>query len=448
MYVVGPLVLQVRIVEQTLGWWLELDENLGRRGGQQFPRPQVPGHAGPPPGIDLQAQRAKRLNVRVRRDVLLRAVTLVLTANDVVGAQRTHRAQDVGLGDLHGSETLVRGRLHRQQRHDLEQMVLDDVAQAAGRLVKAAALFNAEVLRHRDLHAGDILAVPDRLEKRIGEAEIQDVHDRFFAQVMVDPKDRRFRKDTTRDRLERDGRGQVATERLFDNDAGVAREPRCAQAANHRPEQVGGNGQVVRRVLRGCQRLLEQLEGLRIPVVAAHVAQQRQHALERRSIVDRALGQEAVVHALSQHLDGQRLRCDANHGYRHQPPLDQGIQGRKDLLARQIARASEHHQRVRLRLARIGRDRRIHRPTSRDAAPPAVGQTTECVPGCVPDGRHATAATGPTNPHTVRVHRIVAAWRVPFGANHAVPVIGRPISKSANLRFTGHLPFTWGSMNP
>ena len=64
-------------------------------------------------------------------------------------------------------------RLHRQEADDLQEMVLDDVADRAGLVVEAPAPLHAELLRHGDLHALDVVAVPDRLEERVGEAEHQ-----------------------------------------------------------------------------------------------------------------------------------------------------------------------------------------------------------------------------------------------------------------------------------
>ena len=68
-------------------------------------------------------------------------------------------------------------------------MVLDHVADRAGLFVEGAAPLDAEALGHRDLHALDAVAVPDRLEELVGEAEEQDVEDRLLAEVMVDPED-------------------------------------------------------------------------------------------------------------------------------------------------------------------------------------------------------------------------------------------------------------------
>ena len=46
----------------------------------------------------------------------------------------------------------------------LHQVVDDDVAQRADRVVEVAAVLDAEALGHRDLHRRDVVAVPDRLE--------------------------------------------------------------------------------------------------------------------------------------------------------------------------------------------------------------------------------------------------------------------------------------------
>ena len=188
----------------------------------------------------MQAQGAEGLDVGVGGDVLFLAVAVVLAAHDIVARQRPHRLEDAGLLAVHGGEAPVGGRLHRQQGDDLEQVVLDHVAQRAGALVEAAARADAEVLGERDLHAGDMVAVPDRLEEGIGEAEVEDVHDRLLAEKVVDPEDRRLREDGVRDGIELERRREVAAERLFDDDAGVAGEPGGAEARGSRSRTRAG----------------------------------------------------------------------------------------------------------------------------------------------------------------------------------------------------------------
>ncbi len=73
-------------------------------------------------------------------------------------------------------------------------MVLDHVTQTACGFVKSAAILYAEILRQSDPDTGHVIAVPDRLQERIGEAKIEDVHDRFFAEEVIDAENRAFRK--------------------------------------------------------------------------------------------------------------------------------------------------------------------------------------------------------------------------------------------------------------
>ena len=68
-------------------------------------------------------------------------------------------------------------------------MVLEHVAQGAGLVVVVGPVLDAERLGDGDLNVVDVIAVPDRLEDRVGEAEDHDVLDGLFAQVVVDAVD-------------------------------------------------------------------------------------------------------------------------------------------------------------------------------------------------------------------------------------------------------------------
>ena len=186
---------------------------------------------------------------------------------------------------------------------------------APGALVEAAALADAEVLGERDLHARDVVAVPDRLEERVGEAEVEDVHDRLLAEVVVDPEDRLLGEDRPGDRVQLDRRREVAAERLFDDDARVAREPRRAEALDHGLEQRRRDGEVVRRPLRLAERRLQRREGRRAAVIAADVADQREQLVERRRHRRRrprsTLAADARVHLVGCRGSSRRRRSPA-----------------------------------------------------------------------------------------------------------------------------------------
>ena len=81
-------------------------------------------------------------------------------------------------------------------------MVLHHVADGAGLLIEEAAALHAETLGHGDLHAFDVVAVPDRLQEGVGEAEEMQVLDRVLAEIMVDAKDRRLVEVAQQDAIE------------------------------------------------------------------------------------------------------------------------------------------------------------------------------------------------------------------------------------------------------
>jgi hypothetical protein len=65
-------------------------------------------------------------------------VPVELAAHDVRGLERLDRTEDLDLLVAHGVRVERRRRLHRQQRDDLEQVVLDDVADRARLVVETS----------------------------------------------------------------------------------------------------------------------------------------------------------------------------------------------------------------------------------------------------------------------------------------------------------------------
>ncbi len=95
------------------------------------------------------------------------------------------------------------GCLHCEQRDNLQEMVLNDVSDRADLFVETSAAINAERLGHGDLDALNVLPVPDGLEKRIGEAEVKKVLDRFLTQEMIDSENGRLRETLMNGSVER-----------------------------------------------------------------------------------------------------------------------------------------------------------------------------------------------------------------------------------------------------
>src|SRR5262249_32196409 len=108
---------------------------------------------------------------------------------------------------------------------DLKQMVLHHIANRARLIVEGAATLDPEIFRHGNLHALDMVAVPERLQERIRKAEIANVMNRPLPEIMVDAENRRLLKSREQGPIELTGRGEICPEGFFDDDAGVSRAP-------------------------------------------------------------------------------------------------------------------------------------------------------------------------------------------------------------------------------
>ena len=98
-------------------------------------------------------------------------------------------------------------------------MVLNHVAQRAGAVVITAALFDPERLRRSDLDILHVVAIPDRLEDRVGEAQRDDVLHRLLPEIVVDAVNLVLGKDRFDRLLELSRRLEIGAEGLLDDDA-------------------------------------------------------------------------------------------------------------------------------------------------------------------------------------------------------------------------------------
>ena len=115
-------------------------------------------------------------------------------------------------------------------------MVLDHVPHHAGLLVELAPAGDAETLGHGDLDRFDVLAIPDRLEERIREPEIQQILNGFLGQVVIDSEDLGFVERGVQDPVEVPGRLEAPAERLLEYDPGAVRAARLVEPADDQTE--------------------------------------------------------------------------------------------------------------------------------------------------------------------------------------------------------------------
>ena len=187
-------------------------------------------------------------------------------------------------------------------RDDLQQVVLHDVADRADLLVEACrGPADAEALGHRDLHVLDVVAVPDRLEERVREAEVEQVLHRFLAEKVVDAKDGRLREAAMQRVVQlaapRRDRGRTASRRRRGR---RRRSPTARSSSATVREQARRNRQVVQRTRRVAERRAQRGERRRLAVVAVDVAQRARRASRRPPGPGRRRSLEAVADPLAQ----------------------------------------------------------------------------------------------------------------------------------------------------
>ena len=223
------------------------------------------------------------LDLGISRDARFVPIAAKLPEQHVVCRERPRRLEHLHPFVAQRFAVDAGRRFHRKVAQQLEEMILNDIANGAGRVVEAAPAVDAEIFRHRDLHALDVMAVPERLHERIVEAEEQHVVHGPLAQVVIDTEDVALDERAEQCAIQRPGRVEVLAERFLDHDAGAGCTARRGQLLHDRAEERWRNGHVVRGVLGAVQCLPQGREGGCVAIVAVHVLQPfEQHGRRRR----------------------------------------------------------------------------------------------------------------------------------------------------------------------
>ena len=340
---------QARLGEQHARGLAQFDQRLQRGHRQPLAGPHVERHPRPAPGLDREPAGHERLDRRVGGDALLLAVALVLAAHDRAGVERGHRLEHLELLVAQGVGGRADGRLHRQHRDHLHQMVLHHVAQRPDALVEPAPPFDAELLGHGDLHAAHVVAVPDRLEERVGEPEHQQVLDGLLAQVVVDPEDVGLGEPPVEQGVELLGRGQVAPERLLDHHPRALGEALAGQALDHGREGAGRDGQVEHRVRRSPPGQLgtqpRERGGVGV-VAAADQAQPRDQARHHGGLGSGHRVEDGALDVGAEPVGGPRRAGDTHDRHVQGAGRLHPVQRGEQLLAGQVAGRPEQDEGV------------------------------------------------------------------------------------------------------
>ena len=239
----------------------------------------------------------------------------------------------------------ARRRLDREQRGDLEHVVLDHVADRADAVVEASAALDAEALAHRDLDAFDLGAVPERLEEGVGEAEVEEVLHRLLAEVVVDAEDRLLGEDVVQRPVERTGGGEIVSERFLDHDARSRGATRSGQMVDDGREERRRNREIVERPACVTELAAQRGERGRVPVVAVDVAEQGGQSGED-GFVNRPVSEDAVAGPRPQDVDTPARLGDADHGDVEPIVSCECVQRREDLLVGEVAGRAVEDDRI------------------------------------------------------------------------------------------------------
>ena len=226
-------------------------------------------------------------------------------------------------------------------------MILDHVAQAADGLIECPPSIHAKLLSHRDLHTGDRVTVPDRLQEGVGETKVEQVLDRVLAEKVVDAEDRGLRKDGLSGAVEPPRRREIAPEGLLDDDPRVVGQAGSAELLDDRGEEKRWDGQVVRGTGGFAKGLLQRRERVGILVVPVHVPKPGQQVTERAPVVDATstVG-DAVLCEVAQLLEIPARMGHTDDGNIEHPSFGHRVQRGENLLARQIPGCAEEDQRI------------------------------------------------------------------------------------------------------
>ena len=191
-----------------------------------------------------------------------------------------------------------------------------------------------------------MLVIPAGFDQRVGEAEVDEVLDRLLAEIVVDAEDGLLGKVGVERAVQLLGRGEVAAERLLDDDAGVLDAARFRQPFDDGGEHAGRNDQVVQRPLGGAEGLAQLRKRRRVAVIAVDVIQQGAKLRVRRR-VQAAVLFEAVLGPRFELIERPFGPTHADDRHVEMAAPDHRLQGRKDLLVRQVAGGAEEDERIR-----------------------------------------------------------------------------------------------------
>ena len=206
----------------------------------------------------------------------------------------------------------------------------------------------------------DEIAVPDRLEQAVGEAEGEDVLRRLLAEKMVDAENLVLAEDLVQVRVELLGAFEVDAKGLFHDHPRACDEVRLGKQPHRRKRRARRHAEIMQapgfraeRLFRALYRARQRRRALRQRNIVQELGEFcpiRLHRLARRVRLQRAFDQ------LAESLDVDRVERDADHpAGGNEVGGDEMEQGWPQLALGEVAGAADEHQDMRI----LGADARI-----------------------------------------------------------------------------------------
>ena len=199
-------------------------------------------------------------------------------------------------------------------------MIDHHVAEGADRVVEVASILDTKGLGHRDLHRGDVVPVPDRLEHRVREAEEEDLLQAHLPEVMIDPQELGLVDELVQLGRESAGGLERVAERLLDHYPTAADEARFGDALDGASEEKRGNLEVEDGRGGAFDRLPDTFVGRGVREVTADVREASSKTAEDLIVKRLARGEDRRAGPLDELLDRPVVYRDADDSTREQPP--------------------------------------------------------------------------------------------------------------------------------
>ena len=348
----------------------EVQGDLGDASRRALGGAQVERDASPASRVDVDADRCVGFGRGRRIDAVLVEEALdqptTLPAGGVL-AVRAVQAQIAGHGGGFKHLFLLTAQsvvaevvrfLHGGQRHQLEEVILDDVAGGTDAVVVARATADADVLGHGDLHVAHEVTVPQWLVHHVGEPERQHILHSLFAEVVVDPEDRLRRERGGDHAIQILRTRQVIAERLLNDGsfpaARLVGQPMGIQLLNDLFEVLRRDRQVEGVVAAGAVVTIETIEGVLEPVERGRLIEATRHEVDTAGQLPPDFREErrpgvfpdAVLNVSKELLVGPITAREPHQteSGRQRAVVGQVVDRRQQLLARQVTCDSEEHQ--------------------------------------------------------------------------------------------------------